>query len=89
MQCSHCKRIIFSKEEYENHIETCKFQCKFCESFFDKEDDLLRHIKKNYDELMKSLELMNLHKIISAKKKIKSKWINANFNKVEVYHWRL
>ena len=59
LQCGHCKRIIFDRDEYEEHIEDCKYQCKFCSSVFDKGDDLLRHIKKNTDELFKALDLMN------------------------------
>ena len=59
LQCQHCKRIIFDKEKYEQHIKECKYQCKFCLMMFDKEDDLLRHIKKNTEELFKSLDLMN------------------------------
>ena len=59
LQCQHCKRIIFDKEKYEEHIKECKYQCKFCFMLFDKEDDLLRHIKKNTEELFKSLDLMN------------------------------
>ena len=59
LQCQHCKRIIFDKEKYEEHIMECKYQCKFCFMFFDKEDDLLRHIKKNIEELFKALDLMN------------------------------
>ena len=59
LQCQHCKRIIFDKEKYEEHIKECKYQCKFCLMMFDKEDDLLRHIKKNNEELFKALDLMN------------------------------
>ena len=59
LQCAHCKRIIFDKNEYEEHIEDCKYQCKFCSSVFERGDDLLRHIKKNTDELLKALDLMN------------------------------
>ena len=59
LQCQHCKRIIFDKEKYEQHIGECKYQCKFCLMMFDKEDDLLRHIKKNNEELLKALDLMN------------------------------
>ena len=59
LQCQHCKRIIFDKEKYEDHIKQCKYQCKFCLLMFDKEDDLLRHIKKNNEELLKALDLMN------------------------------
>ena len=59
LQCQHCKRIIFEKEKYEEHIQECKYQCKFCFMLFDKEDDLLRHIKKNTEELFKALDLMN------------------------------
>ena len=59
LQCQHCKRIIFDKEKYEQHIEQCKYQCKFCLMVFDKEDDLLRHIKKKTNELFKALDLMN------------------------------
>ena len=75
LQCAHCKRIIFDKDDYETHIETCKYQCKFCENYFDKEDDLLRHIKKNYNELIKSLELMNLNKNTSNRASLKPKKI--------------
>ena len=59
LQCQHCKRIIFDKEKYEEHIKDCKYQCKFCLLVFEKEDDLLRHIKKNTEELFKALDLMN------------------------------
>ena len=59
LQCQHCKRIIFDKEKYEQHIQQCKYQCKFCLMVFDKEDDLLRHIKKKTNELFKALDLMN------------------------------
>ena len=61
LQCQHCKRIIFDKEKYEKHILGCKYQCKFCLKEFDKEDDLLRHIKKNTEELFKALDLMNVN----------------------------
>ena len=81
LQCAHCKRIIFDKEDYETHIETCKYQCKFCESYFNKEDDLLRHIKKNYDELIKSLDLMNLNKNSNKPKKILKKKISKKKRK--------
>ena len=59
LQCQHCKRIIFDKDKYQEHILQCKYQCKFCLKTFDKEDDLLRHIKKNTEELFKALDLMN------------------------------
>ena len=76
LQCGHCKRIIFDKEEYEEHIEDCKYQCKFCSSVFDRGDDLLRHIKKNTDELFKALDLMNAsHKPEKNKKTKKHKKI--------------
>ena len=78
LQCQHCKRIIFDKEKYEQHIEECKYQCKFCLMMFDKEDDLLRHIKKNTEELFKALDLMNASRNIikfnnENEKKIKKK----------------
>ena len=59
LQCQHCKRIIFDKDKYQEHIQECKYQCKFCLKTFEKEDDLLRHIKKNTEELFKALDLMN------------------------------
>ena len=74
LQCQHCKRIIFDKEKYEEHIKDCKYQCKFCLKVFDKEDDLLRHIKKNTEELFKALDLMNLNG---------NKVINSNEEKTE------
>ena len=74
LQCQHCKRIIFDKEKYEEHIKDCKYQCKFCLKVFDKEDDLLRHIKKNTEELFKALDLMNSNG---------NKIINYNEEKVE------
>ena len=60
LKCQHCKRILFDKEKFEEHIQQCKYQCKFCLKMFDKEDDLLRHIKKNTVELIKALDLMNI-----------------------------
>lgn len=74
LQCQHCKRIIFDKEKYEEHIKDCKYQCKFCLKVFDKEDDLLRHIKKNTEELFKALDLMNSNG---------NKIINYNEEKIE------
>ena len=62
VQCQHCKRIFFDKEKFEEHIQGCKYQCKFCLMMFDKEDDLLRHIKKNNQELFKAIDLMNASK---------------------------
>lgn len=75
LQCQHCKRIIFDKEKYEQHIQQCKYQCKFCLMVFDKEDDLLRHIKKNTTELFKALDLMNAsrNKVIYNKDKPRKK----------------
>lgn len=75
LQCQHCKRIIFDKEKYEQHIQQCKYQCKFCLMVFDKEDDLLRHIKKNTTELFKALDLMNAsrNKVIYNEDKPKKK----------------
>ena len=75
LQCQHCKRIIFDKEKYEQHIQQCKYQCKFCLMVFDKEDNLLRHIKKNTTELFKALDLMNAsrNKVIYNKDKPRKK----------------
>lgn len=65
MKCIHCKRIIFNKEEYEEHVLICKYKCKFCGILFDRENDLLRHIKNNNEELIRALELMNENKTLT------------------------
>ena len=86
LQCQHCKRIIFDKEKYEKHIKECKYKCKFCLSVFEREDDLLRHIKKNTEELFKALDLMNANenkvKEISEDKPKKKKLVKRNTKEI-------